>query len=418
VATRVLVGDQHPDHTVISEFRRTQAERRLQKEIDALLAEAEAADRAEDRLYGKDRRGDELPEELRRRETRLERIRQAKAELEAEAAAARAEQLEARAEGREDAIDEDDDLPPTDGRKLSRQERRRLERLAKKSRKAAEKARAKADRSSDVSRRTVLPQGAAPTDLVLHRTKFDRHGDPTEKAQRNFTDPDSRIMVMGGGAFEQAYNCQAMVTDEQIIVATDVSNQAPDTQQMVPMLLQTEANCGALPDVFLADNGYFSGANVEYCEAAGVEAYISVGRKRWEDSPPQESVDRPPLVRMYDRLRTVSGREHYARREVMPEPVFGQIKHPMGFAPFSLRGLRKVRRGMEPRRALSQPAQALPSRGIRDSSPTLSSWGPPSGPNRDSRPIHHPRLRPSEPSAVARTSSRRRDRRAQSPTFN
>jgi len=393
VATRVLVGDQHPDHTVISEFRRThidafrslfvevlrmcarsglvkvgrvaldgtkvranaskhkamsygrmkKTERRLRSEIDALIAEAEALDREEDGLYGKDRRGDELPEELRRRETRLARIQQAKAELEAEAAAARAEQLESRAAAREEAVEDDDDLPPGDGRKLSRQERRRLERLAKKSRKAAEKARAKAGRSSDASRSSVLPQASEPTDLILNRTKFDRHGDPTEKAQRNFTDPDSRIMVVGSGAFEQAYNCQAMVTDEQIIVATDVSNQAPDTQQMVPMLRQTEANCGAKPDVFLADNGYFSGANVEYCERGGVDAYISVGRKRWEDSPPQEGVDRPPLVRMYDRLRTEPGRAHYARRKVMPEPVFGQIKHPMGFDRFSLRGLQKVR---------------------------------------------------------------------------
>jgi len=393
VATRVLVGDQHPDHTVVSEFRRKhldsfrslfvevlrmcarsglvkvgrvaldgtkvranaskhkamsygrmkKTERRLKKEVAALLAEAEALDREEDRLYGKERRGDELPEELRRRETRLARIQQAKAELEAEAAAARAEQLESRAEAREDAIDEDDDLPPDAGKKLSRQERRRLERLAQKSRKAAEKARNKANQSSETSRRSVLPQASEPTDLVRHRTKFDRHGDPTEKAQRNFTDPDSRIMVMGSGAFEQAYNCQAMVTDEQIIVATDVSNQAPDTQQMVPMLLQTEKNCGALPDVFLADNGYFSGANVEYCEAAGIDAYISVGRKRWEESRPREGVDRPPLVRMYDRLQTEAGREHYARRKVMPEPVFGQIKHPMGFDRFSLRGLRKVR---------------------------------------------------------------------------
>lgn len=393
VATRVLVCDQHPDHTRIAEFRRRhaaafsqvfaevlgvcarvglvklgrvaldgtkvradaskhkamsygrmkQAEKRLQREIKALLAQAEVKDRAEDREFGPDRRGDELPEELRRRETRLEVIRQAKAELEAAAAAGRAEQLEGRADQRESQLDDDDDEPPTSQRKLSRQERRRLERLARKSRKAAERARRKADERAAASSRQLLPQASEPGELTLHRPRFDRYGDPTETSQWNFTDPDSRITQMSDGSFHQAYNAQAMVTDDQIIVATDLSNQSPDVQQLIPMLQQTHANCGELPEVVVADNGYFAARNAAWCEQLGVDAYISVGRKRWEESPPQATQDHEAVCAMHARLSTDAGREHYRRRKTMPEPVFGQVKDAMGFRCFRLRGLNKVR---------------------------------------------------------------------------
>jgi transposase len=402
VATRVLVGDQHPDHSRIAEFRRRhadsfrqvfaevlrlcsraglvkigrvaldgtklqadaskhkamsygrmkQTEKRLEREIAALLAEAEATDRAEDRQYGQDRGGDELPEELRRRATRLARIRQAKAELEAAAAAGRAEQLERRAEGREAELlkdddreddDREDDEPPKTVRKLSRQERRRLERLAKKSRREADNARRKAQDRSEKSTRGLLPQACDATDLVLHRPRFDRYGDPTETSQWNFTDPDSRIAKMGNGSFAQAYNAQAVVTDGQLIAATDVSNAPPDSQQLPPMLAQTAENCGALPDVAVVDNGYFSQANVDWCDAHGVDAYISVGRKRWKDVPPEAGRARAAVVNMHSKLTTDVGREHYRRRKMIVEPVFGQIKEAMGFRRFRLRGLRKVR---------------------------------------------------------------------------
>ncbi len=397
VATRVLVGDQHPDHSRIAEFRRRhidsfrqvfaevlvlcsraglvklgrvaldgtklqadaskhkamsygrmkQTEKRLEREIAALLAEAEATDRAEDRQYGQGRGGDELPEELRRRATRLARIRQAKADLEAAAAAGRAEQLERRADGREAELlkddEREDDEPPRTRPKLSRQARRRLERLAKKSRREADNARRKAQDRSEKSTRKLLPQACDSADLVLHRPRFDRHGDPTETSQWNFTDADSRIAKMGNGSFAQAYNAQAVATDGQLVVATDVSNAPPDSQQLPPMLVQTAENCGALPEVAVADTGYFSEANVNWCAAHGVDAYISVGRKRWQAVPPEAGSDRAAVVNMHGKLTTDVGREHYRRRKMIVEPVFGQIKEAMGFRRFRLRGLRKVR---------------------------------------------------------------------------
>lgn len=382
VATRLLVADQHPDHTVISEFRRKhrglfrrvfaqvlvmcgrsglvklgrvsldgtkvradaskhkamsydrmlRKEKELRAEIDALVAEADAVDAAEDALYGKDRRGDELPDELIRRETRLKKIREVKAALEAEAAAGRAEQLERRADGREEQLEAAEP-------KLSRQERRKLERLAKKTRAQAEKARRKAKSAAEATDDKPIEQASSKRELIRHRPPFDRHGDPHPRAQRNFTDPDSRIMVDGRGAYEQSYNCQAMVTNEQIIIATDVSNQAPDVQQMIPMLEQTRESVGALPDVFVADNGYFSADNAQWCRDEGIDAYISVGKKRWEDDPGAA----PEAVQtMRAKLETPTGAAHYARRKVIPEPVFGQIKEAQGIRRFRLRGLGKV----------------------------------------------------------------------------
>lgn len=383
VATRLLVADQHPDHTVISEFRRKhrglfrrvfeqvlvlcgrsglvklgrvsldgtkvradaskhkamsydrmqRKEKELRAEIDALVAEADAVDAAEDAQYGKDRRGDELPDELIRRESRLKKIREVKAALEAEAAAGRAEQLEQRSEDRDEQLER---AEPS----MSRQERRKLERLAKKTQKQAEKARRKAQSAAESTDSKPAEQASSKCGLIRNRPPFDRHGDPHGRAQRNFTDPDSRIMVDGRGAYEQSYNAQAVVTDEQIIIATDVSNQAPDVQQMVPMLEQTRENLGELPDVFLADNGYFSADNVGWCEDQGIDAYISIGKKRWESEPGAGS----EVVRaMRAKLETPEGAAHYARRKVIPEPVFGQIKECQGIRRFRLRGLEKVR---------------------------------------------------------------------------
>ena len=184
-------------HKAMSYGRMKQELARLEGEVEQLLARAEAIDTEEDALYGAGKRGDELPEELRFRHQRLERIRRAKAALEAEASQ---EQLEEDAEG--------DDTPEATG--------------------------------------------------------ADQRPEPEESAQRNFTDPDSRIMRDSSTkSFQQCYNCQAAVDDQaQVIVAADVTQQANDKGQVEPMAEQVQKNTGKLPEEVSADAGYFSEHNV------------------------------------------------------------------------------------------------------------------------------------------------------------
>jgi transposase len=341
VAFRVIAGGEHPDHTRISEFRRVHLEdlanlffqvlalakkahliklgnvaldgtkmkanaskhkamsydrmekdaARLRQKVRELLAAAEAADAQEDAEYGKGKRGDELPEELRRAESRLARIKQLKAELEAEA----------HQQAEEAAKRDDDDLPP--------------------------------------------PPSETP--LPSHKIPRTKDGGIDPKAQRNFTDAESRIMKSEEG-YVQAYNCQAVVDEEhQIIVAQAVTNQAPDAEHLVPMLVQTVANCGAKPDNWLADAGYFSEANV--CEVTKwrVEPFIPPRRQKHSEEP-KPTRGRPPdnlgiKDRMIRKLATKTGRAVYALRKKIVEPVFGQIKEARGLRRFLLRGLKKVR---------------------------------------------------------------------------
>jgi transposase len=351
VAFRYLCGDQHPDHDTISEFRKrhlealadlfTQAlvlcekaglvklghvaidgtkikanaskhkaqsyarmgetEARLKKEIEALLKQAEAADAAEDAQYGKGRRGDELPEELRRRESRLKKLQQAKAELEQEARA-KAEQERAAAEAKLAARREEE------------------ERTGKK----------KAGRE---------PQVPDP-----------EQAQPDAKAQRNFTDPDSRIMPDGTnkGSFVQGYNAQAAVdATAQVIVAAEVTQQTSDNHQLLPMLKQVERNLGRKPQAASADAGYFSEANVTDESVAGIDLHIATGREKHTDviptasGPPPEGASAKQVMR--HKLRTEAGRAVYKMRKAVVEPVFGQVKERRGFRRFSLRGLNKVR---------------------------------------------------------------------------
>jgi IS5 family transposase len=170
-------------------------------------------------------------------------------------------------------------------------------------------------------------------------------GTPKPGAQRNFTDPDSRIMVKGG-EFLQGYNAQAAVDAEhQVIVAAAVTNQPPDQEHLVPMLDQVIANGGRAPRAASADSGYFSRENAEACAARGVDAYIATGR----DSARAPPVSSPPTLAqraraaMVAKLKATAGKAIYARRKAIVEPVFGLIKQARGFRRFSLRGLDKVR---------------------------------------------------------------------------
>ena len=260
----------------------------LKAEVEELLAEARATDEREDKKYGKGKRGDELPEEIRFTEHRIERIEQAKAALEAE-------QL---LKVKEALCDEDSDDPP---------------------------------------------MGTSQTDDGLCPK-------PDAKKQYNFTDPESRIMMDGATkSFVQGFNAQLAVDcDSQIIVAADITQETNDKRQLQPMVEQVENNTGQIPDRVLADAGYFSEDNVEYLVRNWMEPFICRDREKHSHKPqpaPRGRIpkDTSPVERMLRRLKTKAGRLIYSKRKESVEAVFGQIKQVRGFRQFLLRGLEKVK---------------------------------------------------------------------------
>ncbi|MBX3188874.1 MAG: IS1182 family transposase [Labilithrix sp.] len=313
-------------HKAMSYGRMKADEKRLAAEVEALLRRADEVDALEDAEFGADKRGDEIPKELQHRETRLKRIRELKAELEKEAAEERAAQLRANATGLEKKVDEVG-VPP--------KERAQATTLAKDARKKADALAPRDDDDDDDA-------GSGKTQLTLHRVPVTPDGKPKEKAQRNFTDGDSRIMIRNG-VFLQAYNAQAVVSEDQIIVAHGVTNNGTDAEQLAPMLERVRENVGEMPSEITADSGYLSQENVSYCDDVGVDAYISLRKKDAErtDFPPKTDVERTRFA-MQVKLASSKGKELYPRRKVIVEPVFGQIKGAMGFRRFSLRGLLKA----------------------------------------------------------------------------
>ncbi len=201
--------------------------KRLEREIQELLTEAEAVDHDEDELYGKGKQAHSINGELKRREKRMEVIRKAKAELEEEARQAKVEELRERAAIQRKAASTEPD---------STERKRKLARASR----SEEKADSMAGKKSDGSD-TDGPDDP-DDDLPSHRVPTIKDGSPTDKAQRNFTDPDSRIMKRGG-SYLQGYNCQAVVDEEnQLIVAEGVTNQAPDQEHLVPMMERVKSN--------------------------------------------------------------------------------------------------------------------------------------------------------------------------------
>ncbi len=281
-------------HKAMSYARMPERQAALQAEIQRLLEEAEALDRAEDQQYGRGQRGDELPAALKDPATRRQRLREAKTRVEAERKRELAAQKQAHVEQIEAA-------------------QQALEAEAR------EQARAAGQATPDAAR-------------------------PEPKAQRNFTDPESRIMKTADG-FQQCYNAQVAVdVKTQLIVAGDVVNAPNDKQQVQPMIEQVIAN-GGVPDGVIADSGYFSEANVQCLEGRDdepIKAYIAVARDRHgapPSGPPRGRIPAGLSVadRMRRRLRTKRGRAIYAQRKITVEPVIGQIKG-RGFRRFSLRG--------------------------------------------------------------------------------
>jgi len=270
-------------------------EERLQKEIAELLSRAESTDAAEGDLHGREARGDELPAELVRRESRLAKIQEAKKALEKQALEA-AQAEESRRQAEDDAR-----------------------------RAAGETVRA---------RRAVDPT-------------------PDPKAQRNFTDPESKIMKVSNKGFDQCGNAQAVCNEEQIIVAADVTDQAHDKRQVRPMVSPAQENLAAAGveekiAALNADAGYYSEENVSYAEGENIDPSIATERLKHHEKAHCDS-DRPvpedmtPKERMARKLRTKHGRQTYAKRKGMIEPIFGQIKQARGFRQFLLRGLAKMR---------------------------------------------------------------------------
>ncbi len=187
---------------------------------------------------------------------------------------------------------------------------------------------------------------------ALEAEARDESGDPDAvpepKAQRNFTDPDSRIMLSKPDGFIYGYNAQAVVDEaHQVIVATELTTEATDTGSLPDLVDQVETNTGRRPRRFLADAGYQSDTNLVHLKDKRIDAYVAVRRDKHSAVPAAAPRGRIPedatrRERMARKLRTKKGRAHYARRKVIVEPVFGQIKEAMGFRRFSLRGKDKV----------------------------------------------------------------------------
>ena len=345
VAFRFIAGNEHPDHDTIASFRRRflkqieglfvevlkvaremgvlklgtvaldgtkihanasrhsalsyehagKIETQLKAEVADLLGKAEAADQADVPD------GMSIPEELARREARLAKLAEARAKIEARA--------------------------------KERFERERAEYEAKL---AARQAKAEASGRKPSGRPPQPPvEAPLPTDQI------------------NLTDEASRIMPVAGGGFEQCYNAQAAVAaDSLLVVAIDVVQAANDKQQIEPMVEKLKALPEELgkPETLLADNGYFSASNVTACDTADIAPLIATGRDAHHPSLTERFAAAPaapqnptPVQAMAHRLKTPEGKQLYALRKQVPEPVFGIIKSVLGFRQFLLRGLDRVR---------------------------------------------------------------------------
>ncbi len=296
----------------------------IEAQVATMLAEAEATDSAEDEAYGVDKRGDEIPEELRRRETRIAKMRQAKEAIEAEA-----------------RVKADRHTKATTSKKAELNKQAPTNTVAKTETTVVDDD-AKVAGSTKATTETVSP---ASTDTDATQTPIR----PNPKAQRSFTDPDSRMMKTNDG-FQFAYNAQAVVDEgSQVIVTTKVTQAATDVNELIPMIEATTtslkaANITRSPRVLLADAGYCSEANLGHIGELNINALIATGRMKHNERVSESPRGRIPKnatrrERMARRLRTKSGRIDYARRKAIVEPVFGQMKVRQKAGHLRLRGL-------------------------------------------------------------------------------
>lgn len=271
-------------HKAMSYERMLREEQRLREEVKRLLAEADQTDKDEDKRYGRNRRGDQLPAELGRREERLQRIAEAK------------KALEARADAEEKQKDKNSNNKPGSG--------------------------------SGGKRRS--------------------HIQPRPKAQHNFTDPESRIMKGPDGFVQAYNAQAAVEPALQLIVAQALTQQANDKQQLIPMIERVREQAGQKVHEVLADSGYCSEENLRKAAKKKVDLYVATGKQKHNQPAPSSPRGRIPksatlVERMKRKLMTKAGHAIYARRKTIVEPVFGQIKQAQGFRHFLLRGVDKVR---------------------------------------------------------------------------
>jgi transposase len=265
-------------HKAMSYDRMLMEEKKLRSEIRKLTQAAREQDDIDDQDFGPDFRGDELPQELSSRKTRLQTIQAAKKRLE---------------------------------------ERKAAEAEAKQT--AAQKESGDAKPEATKSERAL----------------------PEPRDQENFTDPDSRIMPTAGKSFEQSYNAQVAVDAKaQIVVAASVSQSPKDMGLLMPVVNAAFENTETIPKRVLADAGYKNERDLQQLQDLGIDGYVSIGREGKTVRVP--SADCPSSQAMLKKLATKRGRARYRRRKGLVEPVFGWVKRVLGFRAFSLRGLRKV----------------------------------------------------------------------------
>jgi transposase len=263
-------------HKAMSYGRMKSEDRQLKKEIDKITRLAQGIDEAEDAEFGPDFRGDELPEELRTREGRRAKIREAL--------------------------------------------------------KALEKEQAQEDSES----------GRGEHHAKTGQGNMKRpNGVPPDKKQKNFTDPESRIMGSPKTGFVQGYNAQIGVDAEaQMIVAAGITQCSADNGELIPITESAQKNTRSHAKRVLADSGYKSEENFQTLEAMEIDAHVALGRG--EDDPIAANNAGPATQRMHRKRRTKRGRKIYKRRKAIVEPVFGWVKSVLGFQAFSMRGLHKV----------------------------------------------------------------------------
>jgi transposase len=272
-------------HKAMSYARMREAEKKLAAEVAAWFARAEATDASEDREHGAEMRGDEMPDWVANKQARLERIRAAKAALEAEAKAPPAA---------------DDDGPGPSSGMVGRTGRRQR----------------------------------------------DPNGMPPEKAQRNFTDPDSRILPHQGGVV-QGYNAQIAVDGaHQIVISQRVQTSPADCKALKPLLAAARAVLRKNPKEVSADAGYCTNANLAHLARRRINGFLAPGRARHsqKNAAGRRAWKRGSRVAMMaTKLKRAGRRSRYRLRKQIVEPVFGQIKQARGYRQFLLRGLEKVR---------------------------------------------------------------------------
>ncbi|HEY5951644.1 MAG TPA: IS1182 family transposase [Kofleriaceae bacterium] len=314
-------------HKAMSYERMQKEEARLKAEVEALIQRAEQVDAEEDELYGVGKQPQDLPAELQRREGRRAKIREALGALKRETAKARAAEHVKLA----DQLRTNADAPETSPRKQGE-----FSTLA-----------AQHDQEAAELDDDDPPPPAVDSDLPRNTPPKKPSGEPKPKAQRNFTDPDSRIMFKDG-TYVQAYNAQIAVDEgHQIIVAAALSNQGTDAEYFEPMLRRVVDNCDRAPEKVTADAAYFSAANLRAAENLGCEPFLSVGGHRRDGLPdtsrlaPNIESDQRAVMRAL--LTTDHGRAAYARRKATVEPVFGQIRSARRIQQMSFRGMLKNR---------------------------------------------------------------------------